>query len=202
MSLVDQNTPARANKPAIVDPVAGQKQLARWASLGGAVLTVLVAIAFFLDGRIIAHEKEASLTWPTTPGTITSCELREVRNKPRRLPYEIVRYTVDVTYSYTVDGEPYEGDRVALIDSLWSEGSAQARESKYQVGTTHPVYYNPDDPSRAVLEPGDTSEDRASFETVMGIALPLGLLAVAALLVVLFFVISRQIGTPGWAHQR
>ena len=137
-------------------------------------------------------EKNASSAWPTTPGVITTCELEEVRSKPRRLPYEIVKFTVRVRYDYAVNGKDFEGNRIVFSDNLWEQSSAESRAAKYAVGTSHPVYYNPMFPSRSVLEPGDTYEGNTqSVDIILGVWLPLGLIPIALMLLGVYFITKR-----------
>ncbi|HZN36432.1 MAG TPA: DUF3592 domain-containing protein, partial [Pirellulaceae bacterium] len=79
--------------------------------------------------------------------------------------------------------------------NLWDEGSAQSRAANYAVGTTHPVYYNPANPARAVLEPGNTSEGAASVHTILGIALPIGLIPIVLLLLYMYWIMVRRPAT-------
>ena len=184
-------------RPRVANPKAEQlarkfrQQIHPAVALGLAIFFALMAVVSLVFGLFGKVEEAASRSWPTVPGLITSCALREVRNKPRRLPYEIVKYTLDVTYDYSVAGESYSGTRVVLTDNLWDEGSAQFRAANYAVGTTHPVYYNPDNPARAVLEPGNTAEGAASVNTIFGIVLPIGLVPIVLLLFYMYWMMVR-----------
>jgi hypothetical protein len=161
-------------------------------ALGLAIFFAVMAVISAVLGYRGRAEERDSPNWPTVPGVISSCSLREVRSKPRRLPYEIVKYTVDVTYDYSVDGESYNGDKLVLSDNLWEESAAQSRLATYAVGTTHSVYFNPSNPARAILEPGNTSEGSASVNSVMGIFLPLGLIPIVLLLSLMYWILVRR----------
>ena len=58
-----------------------------------------------------------------------------------------------LVYEYAVAGIVYEGSRVRYGGYLTPNQARRARY-RYEVGAQMPVYYNPHDPTRAVLEPG------------------------------------------------
>jgi hypothetical protein len=91
-------------------------------------------------------------TWPTATGTIDSVYVRTTPNKRKGRE----TWTVDVLYTYEVEGKGYTGDvlRFGGFPSTSDFGEAQETEAKYAKGTTHPVYYQPGNPERAVLVPG------------------------------------------------
>src|SRR5687768_16340582 len=92
--------------------------------------------------------------WPATTGTIEQAgvESQRVRDGGRRRS----RADAVIHYSYTVDGKDYEGERIwpGFASMLSMDGIARAfyDESRWQPGMQVPVYYNPKDPSRAVLD--------------------------------------------------
>ena len=200
---------ATGSEPTTVDPLANipvrlggnlkygaeMAQIAPpWVVLSLMIFFTVMGVGFAVGGYFANAEKKASLSWPTVPGRITSCQLREVRNKPRSLPYEIVRYMVDVTYDYTVGGTTYNGTKIALSDDLKDLGSAQSRANRYAVATTHDVHYNPSNPRRAVLEPGETySGDTAGIDTILGVWLPLALIPLVLIFLSMYLVMKRDL---------
>jgi hypothetical protein len=164
----------------------------RWPALALAILFAIMAVGGAIVGVLGRTEEQSSRDWPTVPGTITRCELVEVRNRPRRLPYDIVRYQVDLSYDYSVDGEFFECRNISLhgIDS-WELTHAQSQAEKYAVGTTHPVYYNPDDPDRAALEPGSPKQG-FSLAMILGFWLPLGLALLSIMSFAYFVAMHRH----------
>ena len=66
-----------------------------------------------------------------------------------------LRYSPAVSYNYDVDGTTYSSDLLGFI-RVWTddESDAQGMVQRYPVGQTVTAYYDPGDPSRAVLDPG------------------------------------------------
>jgi hypothetical protein len=58
---------------------------------------------------------------------------------------------VMVVYEYEYGGRTYQGDRVRF---KWNRHRIQDELDRFQPGSEHVVYVNPDDPGQAVLEPG------------------------------------------------
>lgn len=103
--------------------------------------SVLISILFVSGLRM----REVS-GWLSTTGTVLTSRLEEWESSPG----EIIDYPI-VTYSYQVNGQAYEGKRIA--PSVESGGSGSAKViARYPVGASVQVFYNPGDPSAAVLE--------------------------------------------------
>jgi hypothetical protein len=97
---------------------------------------------------------EDSKGWPTAPSVVTASDTERDTVNRRRGGRE-TRYRVRVEYDYVVDGASYHGDRIrAACCSYedWSKADQKARQ--YRVRSTVQVRYDPDNPGRAVLEPG------------------------------------------------
>ncbi len=89
-------------------------------------------------------------TWPTTEGTIKSstCAYYYVMS-------ESSSYFTHVTYSYTVAGKSYQGDRIAFgYSGSWWRSPNQKIADRLSSATTVLVRYDPDKPSMAVLSCG------------------------------------------------
>lgn len=64
-------------------------------------------------------------------------------------------YSIDIHYSYAVDGLRYESDRYRIGETASSEfRSKQAIVDRFPPGTVFTCYYSPDRPDDAVIEPG------------------------------------------------
>jgi hypothetical protein len=91
----------------------------------------------------------ASRDWPSVDGVI---ERSEVQSSVDR---NGTAYGAMVSYKYTVNGVQYSANRVGHADYVSSNPDhAQSIVLKYKTGAAVPVYYNPADPSKAVLEVG------------------------------------------------
>jgi len=115
-----------------------------------------------------------SRNWPQATGVITSTKLR-------KLPHDsdsACQYEAVVTYEYTVGGETFSSSTIA-VGKETLELTAQASlglADMYPLHASVPVYHDPADPSRAVLEPGQEPN------SVMVVALGIGMVVVGCVL--------------------
>ncbi len=86
---------------------------------------------------------KASTAWPTTSGVITKVE----RYK------RFFRWLPRVGFSYSVDGKNYVSGRISFAAG-YRPKEVDAVLGRYSVGQNVPVYYPPEKPTEAVLEPG------------------------------------------------
>jgi len=118
---------------------------------------------FFAIGLSAILTASASKGWPSVDGVIVSSEVQsDWSSAPAGTPQHRSGtqrvYRADVRYAYTVDGQEYEGDRVEFGGFSSSNAKRAYRiVGTYRKGQTVAVYYDPNDPSRAVLEPGKTT---------------------------------------------
>ena len=104
-----------------------------------------------------------------------------------------VSYTAEIVYEYEVDGKPWSCNTVWFGDDVntSSRSTYVKLTNKYSVGTQVDVYYNPDDPSIACLEPG------TKWTSYFGVGFG-GIFAVigSIMLLVIALVQSRKILSP------
>jgi hypothetical protein len=119
------------------------------------ILAPLLGVVFAAIGiPCIFHaytERETgkkSESWPTVNGQVTQSEIGYTTGNDR------TNYP-KITYAYSVDGKPYESQRVrfAAIGGR-DAGETNSVLNKFPVGSTPAVYYDPEDPAQSVLEPG------------------------------------------------
>ncbi len=110
----------------------------------GAAIT-LILIAFDCHFGCFLHRQSNSLFFAKTTGVITLSEVRDYSDVDGPISFAI-------RYTYVVDGSTYESRRYKyVVDSL---------DNHAEIVATHPlgakviVYYNPKDPTDAVLVPG------------------------------------------------
>ncbi|MFN8433799.1 MAG: DUF3592 domain-containing protein [Anaerolineales bacterium] len=132
---------------------------------------LILAVAFFWQSYRLLNrslpglrDAQASRSWPSVPGTVTivSSRMEWVNVKRRNLTYS--RPWVQSTY--TVNGQSLVCERFAFNDHLISTGTKKDAEDyvkSYQVGQTVQVYYDPNDPKKSVLEPGNISPSMSSL---------------------------------------
>jgi Protein of unknown function (DUF3592) len=93
--------------------------------------------------------------WPVVQGEIVASETSAA---PTHISDDESDYAVDIRYRYKVGAKDYEGHRIRFgspshVDSML----AQELTGRYPMGACVRVYYNPQRPSEAVLEPTDAS---------------------------------------------
>jgi hypothetical protein len=101
-----------------------------------------VAVGFGARNVWLAY---ASERWPNVQGVITVSEIS----------HDDETTGAKISYSYAVDGKPFEGSGVSFGDYSSSDsGHAHAILTKYPKGKQVQVCYQPSNPARSVLEPG------------------------------------------------
>jgi hypothetical protein len=113
-------------------------------ALAGVSASVLIMVACSIG---IDRASETS-SWHQTQGQITSAKATApfgLRRRGNR------NYHVNITYAYRVGDAEYVSSRVSGVET-GEDGRQIVR--RYPAGATVPVYYNPANPSEAVLEAG------------------------------------------------
>jgi hypothetical protein len=115
-----------------------------------------------------------STGWPTATGKVLSSE---VEHRFGKGPH----FTARVRYEYQADGQRLEGSEIHFAQRRFRfESGAEQVISRYPVGSTVTVHYDPDEPETAVLE---TSQGDAYLSVLWG----LGFLLVPFLMYFQFF---------------
>lgn len=98
-------------------------------------------------GKLV--QARSSLRWPSVMGTVTGSGTKtqsSLRGGPAT--------AADVRYMYEVDGKRFEGTRISFGQYGTGDGGHARKEAeKYPVGKPVTVYYDPNSPATAVLEP-------------------------------------------------
>ena len=127
--------------------------------MGRFVLALVLSLALVGAGYFVAWEwgrpalarAQESADWSRTQGWVETSRVERFSPTGGR-----VEPRLELSYSYTVQGETYTGDRVRLpvpIPGVLEDGPQQLT-GRYPAGLQVDVFYDPEDPSRAVLEPG------------------------------------------------
>ena len=133
--------------------------------IAGPIFTFM-GIALLSVGILNIRKGSASNDWPTTRGEVFTSEVQSrletsdsssgSGSRRRRKTTTTTVYWAEMKYSYVVEGVSFEGDRVDY--GMESRSSKRTRADEivalYPVGEEVLVYYDPSDPSEAVLEPG------------------------------------------------
>jgi len=93
----------------------------------------------------------ASSTWSQTEGVIKTRNVEHsLTNQGRK------DFSINVLYTYTVDGKQYENKRIRFPES-WDSGDAAYEKKQtdhYAPGSKHTVYYYPSNPAQSCLIKG------------------------------------------------
>lgn len=117
----------------------------------GIVFIVAAWFTYTHFSKPMAEEADASKSWPTAPGVITSSDIEQSENDGTTM------YAAEINYDFIVEDKSYIGERITLNSGNSSTSSIQEVKKdlqKYPVGAAVTVYYDPELPNSAVLEPG------------------------------------------------
>ncbi len=130
-----------------------------WALLGG-----LVLVGFGLLQIALCWHAKVSRTWPQTTGTVISHDTSTLWNTKHR------RYGPVVEFSYTVSDQRFRGDTVSMPAKEFRtrEDALRFCEREYPIGSPTMVYYDPADPSNALLQTEDPAWGLATAFTIAG----------------------------------
>ncbi len=153
------------------------------ASLAGAIFFLIGLGAAFFGYRLI-RKARASADWPAAQGIIESSTVDVERERERDSDGDVhyeTKYLPRIVFQYQVDGIDYRGERISFgSTSSGNQTWAYKITNQYPEGLEVAVYYDSENPSDSVLQPG------AKWTTY----LLLGLGVVFALVGVLIFFIG------------
>jgi hypothetical protein len=127
---------------------------------GRPVRTLIVGLVILVGGLIGLvplglewSSADSSSGWPSTRGRVTNSSLSSTK---RVGGGSAETWTVHVSYSYAVGGKSHVGSAIhkGSFPSYDSKAEARAVLGRYGDGASVTVFYDPSDPSDAVLEPG------------------------------------------------
>jgi hypothetical protein len=90
---------------------------------------------------------KASVTWPATEGKITASKIEEVRGNRG------TAYHARIRFSYAIQGKAFSAN-TPKYGYYHDYGNVRILTKKYPKGSKAQVFYDPENPSNAVLEPG------------------------------------------------
>jgi uncharacterized integral membrane protein len=122
-----------------------------------ALLGAVFGVLAFVRGRRLASE---SARWPTAAGIVTTSDvieeaLEDKSNDNKSFIRKIYRYQLDLRYAYQVGKRDFVGTSAGwgwtAVYGL--RDVAEKAAGQYQPGQAVTVYYDPEQPGNAVLEP-------------------------------------------------
>lgn len=113
-------------------------------------LSLFVGVVGLFGAVYFRRISRRSQKWPTTEGVVTASKVAEMP----RIRY-VPPYQARVSYRYSVGKRRYISTALNFDGGgYFSRSEAQRVVDRYPVGKQITVYYNPGDPTVAVLEPG------------------------------------------------
>jgi hypothetical protein len=152
------------------------------------LLFAVLGVVAFVRGR---RQASASTRWPTVAGIVTTSDvieeaIEDKENDDRSFIRKIYRYQVDLRYAYQVGKRDFIGTAAnwggTAIYGL--RELAEKAASQHSVGQPVTVYYDPEQPGNAVLEPDNRQGSLA----------PLIVAAICAVLGGLFLAFLIKVG--------
>ena len=114
------------------------------------IALLLCAAGAFVVYHTAYPELRALLVFRPTTGTVTHGEVASGPGRGRT-------HSADIQFTYRVDGIEYSTGRYRTFEEGDYESGATETVALYPLGTTHPAWFDPDDPSVAVLVRGVSS---------------------------------------------
>jgi hypothetical protein len=134
---------------------------------------VAIGLWFLVKFALNMGKANRAMNWPTVEGRVTESLVSTHRSRRSDSGARTNLYGALVRYSYMVKGVEYSGERVTFADTHNSDRSkAEAILARYAIGAAVRVYYNPEDPQNALLEPG------ISNQSFLPLLIPLAFLVV------------------------
>lgn len=103
-------------------------------------------------GLPLIKEAKASKGWPTTTGVILNSKVKTHQSNDSNSS----TYSAEIVYQYQIKQSVLKAETVWFGGDISTSNRSMAQETvkKYPAKKQVTVYYNPDEPATAVLEPG------------------------------------------------
>ena len=133
---------------------SGRKKNSKGGGFISAIVFIAVAIGLNYFTSDMIDEAKESETWPSVPGIVTDSTISSYVSTSDGKNQTM--YSAGVTTSYNVDGKQYSTSMINLAGSSSTSvrSSVQKKIEKYPKGREVSVYFDPEYPDHAVLEPG------------------------------------------------
>ena len=109
------------------------------------VLLIVGAFALGVFGIFELRKQQTGGEWPTTNATVTSTSIQRYFDDKQN-----TRYTIWATYTYKVNGHPYQFTISVDTNLFQSDAEAHRNDS---LGQRKTVWYNPDSPDQNLTIP-------------------------------------------------
>lgn len=122
------------------------------------LIFILVGLGICGFGLSILNKGHSSLSWPISEGTIVHSDIDKKWSSAKHESGRKIwrhKYSSDIHYTYKVKGNSYRANNIRLL-KFWTSSKQEVENEvkKYPKWKKVKVYYNPNDPKDAMLEPG------------------------------------------------
>lgn len=114
------------------------------------VLMILGGVVFIGLAVLQALKARRAASWPTVQGVVVESHVESVRRRSNNRT--TTSYFPRVTYQYRVNLQEYTGKEIGFGAESTSSGKAERVLAQYAQGAPVTVFYDPEDPAKAVLE--------------------------------------------------
>jgi hypothetical protein len=160
---------------------------------GGGLLLIFGGAGIFAiyTGRKSVRQADASQGWPATTGKITDAHVSYSSGMDSDGD-STDSYSACVSYEYQVLGQLYTGTKISFgfAKAHNSRGQAENDLARYPLGSQVTIYYDPSNPTEAVLE---RKAGNSVLATILGAAFILLSLCIACPLI--FSGLAAAVGT-------
>ncbi|MDR3487705.1 MAG: DUF3592 domain-containing protein [Bradyrhizobium sp.] len=156
-----------------------------WARIAAGILALLIAnqgVGIWRYRRKTSH----GLKWPWVEGTISTSTIEADDTDGANDEADDAWSSVLISYSYAVNGKTYKGSRIIWGGkTVMPKPAAQILSTRYPVGASVRVFYDPRKPRSALLEPRHQGNSVAMSAMVLFLivfsVIEIGLLPLAVL---------------------
>ena len=118
------------------------------------IFTIAGAILLMIGAGNV-QDSWNSKSWPSVEGTVNQAEVRSHASRGSRNSRSSTSYSIDLDYSYSVDGTELTGNRLRFGEINFNRRQRADEKAKLLAAAkTVKVFYDPDEPEKSVLEPG------------------------------------------------
>ena len=140
----------------------------RLCGVGGVLL--LIGVAGYFGIRVAESRVHATARWPSVTGHIVTSEVSTatVKTGPVRRTSPIAK----IRYAYSVNGQDLQSDGLRVVPMLHTtpEGTPEEIVDRYPVGKSVKVFYDPHNPTDALLTPVPAKDARSLIQALAFIA--------------------------------
>ena len=157
--------------------------------VGAGIVSIVVILGFMIGGFYQTMQQAiASKSWPVAQGRTFVSQVRETKIPKGKS--SAPGYRAVLEYEYTVNGKTYRSNLIHFNYRATEKREEALRfVERYPEGSLLPVYYDPQNPMTAVVEPGHEEE---LYKEMQVMVLVIGLLILVFIILLIGIVVARK----------